>query len=233
MKSKILVVAAHPDDEILGCGGTMARLVKEGSEVYTLILGTGITSRYENNEEVEIKDKLKLLKCHAHEANKLIGVNEVITDDFPDNAFDTVALLDIVKSVEKVKDKIKPGLIFTHYEKDLNIDHKITYEAVITAARPMPGETVRQIYSFEVPSSTEWRYPLSFTPDTFYDVGNTIEIKCGNIKIKCPTEQFLSCSIKKYDWNRFWIGNYQEQERTQRNDNFLQPHLNYTDNKYH
>jgi len=177
MKSKILVVAAHPDDEILGCGGTMARLVKEGSEVYTLILGTGITSRYENNEEVEIKDKLKLLKCHAHEANKLIGVNEVITDDFPDNAFDTVALLDIVKSVEKVKDKIKPGLIFTHYEKDLNIDHKITYEAVITAARPMPGETVRQIYSFEVPSSTEWRYPLSFTPDTFYDVGNTIEIK--------------------------------------------------------
>ena len=177
MKSKILVVVAHPDDEILGCGGTMARMIKEGSEVYTLILGTGITSRYENDDEVEIKDKLKLLKYHAHEANKLIGVNEIITDDFPDNAFDTVALLDIVKSVEKVKDKIKPGLIFTHYEKDLNIDHKVTYEAVITAARPMPDETVRQIYSFEVPSSTEWGYPLSFAPDTFYDVGNTIELK--------------------------------------------------------
>ena len=170
----ILIVAAHPDDEILGSGGTVARLIKEGYEAYTVILGEGITSRDGRKESLE---EIKELKKEASKANKILGVNEVYTYDFPDNSFDTVPLIDIVKTIEKIKNKIKPQIIFTHYEKDLNIDHRITYSAVLTAARPLPGESVKEIYSFEVLSSTEWNYPLTFFPDTFFDVTKTIELK--------------------------------------------------------
>ncbi|WP_343203648.1 PIG-L deacetylase family protein [Pampinifervens florentissimum] len=97
-----------------------------------------------------------------------MGVRDVIFYDFPDNRFDTVPLLDIVKSIEKVIRELKPEIIFTHYEKDLNINHQITYKAVLTATRPQPGNPVKKIDSCEVLSSTEWNYPLGFQPDTYF-----------------------------------------------------------------
>lgn len=174
---KILVIAAHPDDEILGCAGTVARLVKEGCESYTLILGEGITSRDIKRDKAKREQEIRELKEQIHKANRIIGVKKVFIYDFPDNRFDTVPLLDIVKVIENIKDKVKPDIIFTHYEKDLNIDHKITYQAVITATRPLPDETVKEIYSFEVLSSTEWNYPLSFSPDVFFDISETMDLK--------------------------------------------------------
>ena len=173
----MLVIAAHPDDEVLGCGGTIARLIKEGFEVYTLILGEGITSRDNMRERKRREEEITELKKEAKKANKILGVKEIFFYDFPDNRFDTVPFLDIVKSIEKVKNNINPEIIFTHYEKDLNIDHQITYRAVITATRPLKEETVKEIYSFEIPSSTEWNYPLSFSPDVFFDISTTIDIK--------------------------------------------------------
>jgi len=177
MKNKILIVSAHPDDEVLGCGGTVARLVKEGYQAYTLILGEGITSRDENRDRAKRETEIQKLKSQAEKANKIIGVEEVFMYDFPDNRFDTVPLLDIVKVIEKIKNDIKPKIIFTHYEKDLNIDHQITYEALITATRPVVGEPVKEIYSFEIPSSTEWNFPLSFSPDVFFDISETMDVK--------------------------------------------------------
>jgi LmbE family N-acetylglucosaminyl deacetylase len=177
MKNKILIVSAHPDDEVLGCGGTVARLVKEGYQAYTLILGEGITSRDEKRDRAKRETEIQKLKDQAKKANKIIGVEEVFMYDFPDNRFDTVPLLDIVKVIEKIKNDIKPDIIFTHYVKDLNIDHQITYKAVITATRPVVGEPVKEIYSFEVPSSTEWNFPLSFSPDVFFDISETMDIK--------------------------------------------------------
>jgi LmbE family N-acetylglucosaminyl deacetylase len=174
---KILVVAAHPDDEILGCGGTVARKVKNGCEAYTLILGQGIASRYKKANAQKIRDQIEELKKSVYAANEIIGVKEVFTHDFPDNKFDTVSLLEIVKVIENIKNKIKPDIIFTHYEKDLNIDHQITYKAVLTATRPLPDEVVKEIYSFEVLSSTEWNYPTTFAPDVFFDISDTIDIK--------------------------------------------------------
>jgi len=174
---KILVISSHPDDEILGCGGTIARLVKEGCDVYTLILGEGITSRDKKRERAKREKEIRGLKEQIHKANKMIGFKEDFIYDFPDNRFDTVPLLDIVKVIENIKDKVKPDIIFTHYEKDLNIDHQITYRAVITATRPLPNETIKEIYSFEVLSSTEWGYPLSFSPDVFFDISGTIDLK--------------------------------------------------------
>ena len=173
----ILIIAAHPDDEILGCGGTIARLSKEGYKTTTLILGEGITSR-DNIRDIKKREKnISELKEEAKRANVMLGAKEVFFHDFPDNRFDTVPFLDITKIIEKIKNKIKPDIIFTHYEKDLNLDHQITYQAVITATRPIKEETVKEIYSFEIPSSTEWNYPLSFSPNVFYDISETIEIK--------------------------------------------------------
>lgn len=177
MKKNILIAAAHPDDEILGCGGTAARLVNEGHDVYTVILGEGITSRDKSRQRDKRENEIAELKKHIHDANAVIGVKDVFVYDFPDNRFDGVPLLDIVKAVEEVKEKIKPHIIFTHYENDLNIDHRVTYRAVLTASRPQVGETVKEIYSFEVLSSTEWNFPLTFSPDCFFDITGTIDTK--------------------------------------------------------
>ena len=174
---KILIIAAHPDDEVLGCGGTIARLNKEGYELYTLILGEGITSRDDVRNKGKRKEEIDTLRQQSNNANKILGVKEVLFFSFPDNRFDAVPFLDIVKTIEKVKKEIKPGIVFTHYEKDLNIDHQITYKAVITATRPLREETVKEVYSFEIPSSTEWSYPLSFSPNVFYNISETMNIK--------------------------------------------------------
>ena len=179
---RILIIAAHPDDEILGCGGTIARLNKEGYESYSIILGEGITSRDNTRDRIKNESKIINLKEQANRANELLGIKKVFFFDFPDNRFDTVPFLDIVKIIEEVKNQIKPEIIFTHYEKDLNIDHQITYKVAITATRPVKEETVKEIYSFEIQSSTEWSYPLSFSPDVFFNISGTINIKLKALK---------------------------------------------------
>ena len=174
---KILVVAAHPDDEILGCGGTVARLIKEGAEAYTLILGEGITSRDEKKGKKSGICEINSLKKYTFRANAVLGIKDIFTHSFPDNRFDIVSLLNIVKVVEKVKNKIRPDIVFTHYKNDLNKDHRITCQAVITALRPFAAETVKEIYSFETLSSTEWNYATAFFPNVFFDVTKTIGLK--------------------------------------------------------
>ncbi|RLA83595.1 MAG: PIG-L family deacetylase [Epsilonproteobacteria bacterium] len=182
MSKKILIVAAHPDDEVLGCFGTVARLIREGYEAYTLILGEGKTSRDKERQVENKKDEITLLNNEIKNANNVIGIQKVFVESFPDNRFDSVDLLDIIKIISKVKDKVQPDIIFTHYEHDLNIDHQITYKAVITATRPMENECVKEIYSFEILSSTEWNYPLSFSPDTYFDISDTIDLKIDAMK---------------------------------------------------
>lgn len=177
MKNKVLVVAAHPDDEILGCGGTIAKLVREGLSVYTMILGEGITSRDRKRQRKDRQKEIDRLRSEVKRANKHIGVEENFLFDFPDNRFDTVPLLEIVKTIEEVKVKVLPQIIYTHYKNDLNIDHQITYQAVITATRPLVNEVVKQVFSFYVPSSTEWNFPQTFFPDVYVDISNTLKRK--------------------------------------------------------
>ncbi|HIP35867.1 MAG TPA: PIG-L family deacetylase [Crocinitomix sp.] len=182
MKKNILIIAAHPDDEVLGCFGTVARLIKEGYEAYTLILGEGKTSRDEERVVENHKDVIEGLNEEIQKANDIIGIKKVFVESFPDNRFDSVDLLDIIKVISKVKEEVMPDIIFTHYEHDLNIDHQITYKAVITATRPMEDECVKEIYSFEILSSTEWNYPISFSPDTYYDINDTLDLKIKAMK---------------------------------------------------
>ena len=192
--NKILVVAAHPDDEVLGCGGTMARLASEGNCVYTLILGEGVTSRDRKRDLAKRENEIVKLKEKAEDANKILGVKKVYTYDFPDNRFDTVSLLDIIKTIEKIKEDIKPDIVFTHHYGDLNIDHQITFKAVMTAFRPLKKETVREMYSFEVLSSTEWNIPkpeICFVPNHFVDISKTIKLKVRAMKeYKCEIREY-------------------------------------------
>jgi len=175
----ILVVAAHPDDEVLGCGGTVARLAREGHRVSFAILGEGVTSRYADPKQADAA-LLKALHHKAHEAAKLLGAAELSLHNLPDNRFDTVPLLDVVKRVEGLVEQHKPELIFTHHSGDLNVDHQVTHRAVLTATRPLAGKSVREIYAFEVPSSTEWAFqqmaPI-FRANVFYDISATLELK--------------------------------------------------------
>ena len=175
----ILVVAAHPDDEVLGCGATAARLAHEGREVFFAIMGEGITSRAADRNDADAKD-LSQLRQQAHAAGAKIGVKDVILHQLPDNRLDTVPLLEVVKLVEELVDRIKPRIIYTHHPGDLNVDHGVIYRAVLTATRPMAGQPVREIYTFEVPSSTEWafqRIEPSFRPNVFVDIEQTIDAK--------------------------------------------------------
>lgn len=173
-KAKILLVVAHPDDELLGCGATMHKLITENNcSIRAVILGEGITSRSDKREPEKWDEELKQHKNNIYEAAKHIGFESIGIYNFPDNRFDTVALLDLIKVVEKEKQTFNPEIIFTHHGGDLNIDHQRTFEAVITATRPMENENVKGIITFETPSGTEWRAssdPKHFIPNFFAEI---------------------------------------------------------------
>jgi LmbE family N-acetylglucosaminyl deacetylase len=175
----VLIVAAHPDDEILGCGGTMARLANEGHEVRIAILAEGMTSRYQQRDQVDRK-KLNDLHNHAQQAADKVRAKELVLCKLPDNRMDTVPLLEVVKVVEELLERFRPSVIYTHHSGDLNVDHGVVYRAVLTATRPVPGQRVREIYAFEVPSSTEWafqRLEPTFRPSVFVDISATLDTK--------------------------------------------------------
>jgi len=176
---KVLVIAAHPDDEILGCGATAARLVAEGHEVHFAILGEGMTSRHASRTETAAS-QLEDLRRHAHAAASKVGVNSLSLHGLPDNRLDTLPLLEVVKIVEELVDRHAPAVIYTHHAGDLNIDHGVVARAVLTATRPLAACPVREIYAFEVPSSTDWAFrciePV-FRPNVFVDVTRGLEAK--------------------------------------------------------
>lgn len=179
---RVMVVAAHPDDELLGLGATMNRLISESNiQTHVVILGEGITSRSENRDVEKWESELIKHKENIRSAQEAVGYHSISIYDFPDNRFDTVALLDIVKIIEKEKASFLPDVIFTHHGGDLNIDHQRTFDAVITACRPLAHEKVKTIITFETPSGTEWRAssdPKYFVPNIFIEVAEqNIEAK--------------------------------------------------------
>lgn len=171
---RIMLVVAHPDDELLGLGATMNKLIAEYEViVHVVILGEGITSRSDNRDPELWKKELAIHNANIMSAQKAIGYQSVNLYSLPDNRFDTVALLDIIKIIEAEKEIFSPGIIFTHHGGDLNIDHQRCFEAVITACRPMAHEKVKTIITFETPSGTEWRSPTDprhFLPNMFFSI---------------------------------------------------------------
>lgn len=168
MNREVLVVVAHPDDEVLGMGGTIARHVALGDRVHVLFLGDGVSSRQGSTEfQVEARRK-----C-AQSALASLGAQLAGFETFPDNQFDSVPLLHIVQAVERAKQTLSPAMVYTHHGGDLNIDHRLACQAVLTAFRPQPGESCTEILSFEVASATEWSSPhvtVPFLPDTYVEI---------------------------------------------------------------
>jgi LmbE family N-acetylglucosaminyl deacetylase len=193
---KIMIVVAHPDDELLGPGATMNMLIKEYKvKTHLVILGEGITSRSGKRDIKKWKDQLATHKKNIHAAKDAIGYHSVSIHDLPDNRFDSVALLDIIKIVEKEKKEFSPDVIFTHHGGDLNIDHQRTFEAVITATRPMQEEKVSTVITFETPSGTEWRAstdPKHFIPNVFFEVSKK------NIEAKIKGMESYEFEKRKY-----------------------------------
>ncbi|RLC82166.1 MAG: PIG-L family deacetylase [Chloroflexi bacterium] len=175
---KVLIVAAHPDDEVLGCGGTIPRLAQEGHDIYIAILGEGITSRYDQRDQAD-QTRIESLHERSQQVAELLGAKNLFTYELPDNRFDTVPLLDVIKIVEELIERLQPEAIYTHHSGDLNIDHVIVHRAVLTATRPQAGQPVKAIYAFEVPSSTEWAFDQfsPFQPNVFVNISTTLETK--------------------------------------------------------
>jgi len=173
MSKTILVISAHSDDEALGCGGTISRYAKSGDKVHLIFMTNGVGSRNAKIEEVECR------KRASQESADILGVSSIQQFDFPDNKMDTAALLDVVQAIEEVIDKLRPEIIYTHHIGDLNVDHQVTHKAVITACRPQPDFFVKEVYAFEVLSSTEWSAPgvKPFSPNVYIDITDYIDIK--------------------------------------------------------
>lgn len=174
MAKRVLVVAAHPDDEVLGCGGTIARHVAEGDTVQTLFLADGVSSR-PGSQSTAVRHRLDA----CEQARKILGITSSTFFGLPDNRLDSLPLIEIIKPLEALVGEYAPQIIYTHHAGDLNVDHRIAHQAILTACRPAPGISVREIYTFEVMSSTEWSSPgiMPFIPNHFVDISAYVETK--------------------------------------------------------
>lgn len=184
----VLVIVAHPDDEVLGAGGTILKHHKKGDNVTVIYLATGITSRrksgYKNIssygskiiDTAQMEKEIEKLRSDAKRACNILKVNNVKFHEFPDNEMDSIPLLKVVKTIESEIEATKPTRIYTHHYGDLNVDHRVVYKATLTACRPM-NNTVRELMCFEIPSSTEWNYPYNFNPNYFVNIESQLKAK--------------------------------------------------------
>ncbi len=177
-KKKILIIAAHPDDEILGCGGTIIKL-KDKCEIFTIFMTDGVSARGATSS----KKEKQIRKRACIKLFEFLKIKKPIFLNLPDNQLDKLPLLKIVKKIEKHLFKIDPDEVFTHYENCLNIDHKITFQATITACRPIKNLNIKKILSFEIPSSTDWSLSKKkFNPNYFVNITNQISKKINALK---------------------------------------------------
>lgn len=183
MTQSILILAAHPDDEVLGCGGSIAKLADEGAAVHVAFMADGVFARA--GEEQAQRSELVSRRAVAQKACNILGVRSVSFGDFPDNRMDTILLLEITKAVEALIVKYQPETVFTHHAGDVNIDHRRLHDAATSACRPQSGHSVKTLLCFEVPSSTEWQLPGSapvFMPNWFVDISVTLVRKMAALE---------------------------------------------------
>jgi len=183
--NSVLVIAAHPDDEILGCGATIALHALAGDTVHVVIMAEGVTSRDDSRDPRARSNELKTLATAAHEANQIVGTKTLTFHGLPDNRLDSIDLLDMVKVIEGHIETIRPNIVYTHHAGDLNIDHQRIHAAVATACRPLPDQSITTLLFFEIPSSTEWQPVGSgpvFQPNWFVDVSSLMEKKLDALR---------------------------------------------------
>lgn len=183
MTKKILVIAAHPDDEVLGLGGTIARHTQQQNQVSVLFLTDGVTARHNVTEPQ---------KAAARKACKILGVEDVYFANLPDQHLDSLALIDIIKPIANLIKELCPEIVYTHHRGDANQDHRRIFEATLVAVRPFDGNPVSQVLCYEVGSSTEWGPPFtewSFCPNIYVDISTTLEAKMDAVEAYRDTFQ--------------------------------------------
>ncbi|HEU0012477.1 MAG TPA: PIG-L family deacetylase [Longimicrobium sp.] len=175
----VLAVVAHPDDELLGCGATLRRLANEGHDVYSVVLSSQADARH-------ARPDLERLQAVAAESSRMVGIRETLNYTFPNIRFNTVPHLEMVQAVEEAVVRFEPEWIFAHHPGDLNVDHRVAYEATMSAvrlpqrmSRGLDASLIRKVFLFEVLSSTDWNMPIDppFRPNAFFDVRATFEDK--------------------------------------------------------
>lgn len=180
----ILVVAAHPDDELLGCGATLRRLADEGHDVFSVILCAQADARHNRPD-------LEKLHADARASAEMVGIRDTMRFEFPNIRFNTVPHLEMVQAIEKAVAHFKPQWVFTHHAGDLNIDHRICHETTMAAvslplrlSAGIPPMMIERVYTFEVLSSTDWAPPTfeSFRPNAFFNVEKTLETKIAALE---------------------------------------------------
>jgi LmbE family N-acetylglucosaminyl deacetylase len=179
----VLCFAAHPDDEVLGVGGTLARHAADGDDVHICILSDGVTSRYDTGDAADAE--IRQRRERAKQAADTLGAT-VSLHGFPDNSFDTAPLLDIIQTIEAEIDDYRPEIVYTHHYGDLNIDHELTCRATITATRPLADSGVDRVLAFETLSASEWSVPRpdnAFQPTSFIDISDHRETKTAALSV--------------------------------------------------
>ncbi len=173
----VLVVAAHPDDEVLACGGTIARHAAEGDDVHVILVADGTSSR---PQAAARRDLIEARSSEAARAAKILRTQPPRMLGFPDQRLDSGSLLDLTQALESVIPDVRPSVVYTHHGADLNLDHRLVFQAVLTACRPVPDSTVTKFYTFETVSSTEWSAHAigpGFRPSRFVDISGHLDTK--------------------------------------------------------
>ena len=168
MRKRILVIAAHPDDELLGCGGTVALHARDGDCVTSVIACEGESLRYGPNGVGQA--------AHTRRAADVLGVRDVRQFGFPDQRLDTMPLLEVIGPLERVVRDVQPQIVYCQFGGDANRDHEILFRALLVATRPVE-RSIQAVYAFDTASSTEWGYPRAFLPDTWVDITSTLDQK--------------------------------------------------------
>ena len=165
---QILVIAAHPDDELLGCGGTLALHAQQGDEITALIACEGESLRY-GAGACGMSD-------HTRQACRTLGISKVRELSFPDQRLDQLTLTDLITPLERTIRELRPSVIYCQYGGDINRDHELLFKATLVATRPTE-DYIGAVYAFDTASSTEWAYPCTFVPDTWIDISATLDTK--------------------------------------------------------
>ena len=168
MARSVLVIAAHPDDEVLGCGGTVALNARAGDEVTAVIACEGESLRYGPGGVGQSE--------HSRRAAEMLGLKESRRLGFPDQRLDTLTLLDLIAPLERAVREVRPAVVYCQFGGDANRDHELLFRAALVATRPLEP-FLEAVYAFDTASSTEWGYPRSFVPDTWVDISTTLEQK--------------------------------------------------------
>ena len=193
-KDRILVVAAHPDDDVLGCGGYLFKKSKT-SEIKVVFIAEGSSARYKEGSE-EVKIEIDKRNAYAVEALSVLGVNQYEFYNLPCCRLDQVPVIDIGKIVEKEIDVFGPNIVLTHNSCDVNIDHKLVFQAVLQATRPSAKNFVSKVCCFEILSSTEWKFDQAFKPNLF------VELTKKEVQKKIDSLKKYKSEMKEYPFPR-------------------------------